>query len=121
MLSHSAYQFTIFALYFLFKIDIFVGMSMTTKTNSFYNRLREQLEESADWPSNYLFKFILPSDDEKKATVRSVFANHPVQITERNSSKNTYVSISIEGVFESPDQIISKYKAVAQIEGVIQL
>jgi putative lipoic acid-binding regulatory protein len=121
MLSHSAYQFTIFALYFLFKIDIFAGMSMTTKTNSFYNRLREQLEESADWPSNYLFKFILPSDDEKKATVRSVFANHPVQITERNSSKNTYVSISIEGVFESPDQIISKYKAVAQIEGVIQL
>ena len=121
MLSHSAYQFTIFALYFLFKIYIFVGMSMTTKTNSFYNRLREQLEESADWPSNYLFKFILPSDDEKRATVRSIFANHPVQITERNSSKNTYVSISIEGVFESPDQIISKYKAVAQIEGVIQL
>jgi putative lipoic acid-binding regulatory protein len=96
-------------------------MSKTTTTNSFYNRLREQLLESADWPSNYLFKFILPTDDEKKATVLSIFANHPVQITERNSSKNTYVSISIEGVFESPDQIIAKYKAVAQIEGVIQL
>ena len=63
-----------------------------------------------------MFKFILPSDEKKKATLRSVFANHPVQITERNSSKNTYVSISIEGVFRSPDQIISKYKAVAQIE-----
>lgn len=115
------YQFTIFELYFLIKIDIFVQMSETTKTTLFYNRLREQLEESTDWPSNYLFKFILPSDEEKKATVRSIFANHPVQITERNSSKNTYVSISIEGVFRSPDQIISKYKAVAQIEGVIQL
>ena len=115
------HQFTIFALYFLIKIDIFAQMSEASKTTLFYNRLREQLEESADWPSNYLFKFILPSDEEKKATVRSVFANHPVQITERNSSKNSYVSISIEGVFESPDQIISKYKAVAQIEGVIQL
>jgi putative lipoic acid-binding regulatory protein len=115
------YQFTIFALYFLFKIDIFVQMSETTKTTLFYNRLREQLEESTDWPSNYLFKFILPSDEVKKATLRSIFANHPVQITERNSSKNTYVSISIEGFFSSPDQIISKYKAVAQIEGVIQL
>jgi putative lipoic acid-binding regulatory protein len=114
-------QFTIFALYFMIKIDIFVQMSETTKTNLFYNRLREQLEESTEWPSNYLFKFILPSDEDKKETVRSVFANHPVQITERNSSKNTYVSISIEGIFKSPDQIISKYKAVARIEGVIQL
>ena len=96
-------------------------MSETTKTTLFYNRLREQLEESTDWPSNYLFKFILPSEEKKKATLRSIFANHPVQITERNSSKNTHVSISIEGVFRSPDQIISKYKAVAQIEGVIQL
>ena len=96
-------------------------MGETNKTTLFYNRLRDQLEESADWPSNYLFKFILPSDEDKKATVLSVFENHSVQITERNSSKNTYVSISIEGVFSSPDQIISKYKAVAQIEGVIQL
>jgi hypothetical protein len=96
-------------------------MSETTKTTLFYNRLREQLEESTDWPSNYLFKFILPSDEEKKATLRSIFANHPVQITERNSSKNNYVSISIEGVFGSPDLIISKYKAVGQIEGIIQL
>ena len=96
-------------------------MGETNKTTLFYNRLRDQLEESADWPSNYLFKFILPSDEDKKANVRSIFENHSVQITERNSSKNTYVSISIEGVFSSPDQIISKYKAVAQIEGVIQL
>jgi len=96
-------------------------MSESNKTTLFYNRLREQLEESTDWPSNYLFKFILPSDDEKKANLRSIFANHSVQITERNSSKNNYVSISIEGVFSTPDQIITKYKAVAHIEGVIQL
>ena len=96
-------------------------MSEADKTTSFYNRLREQLAESTDWPSNYMFKFILPADDEKKLTLQNIFKNHPVKIKERNSSKNTYVSISIEGVFDSPDEIISKYKEVSQIEGIIQL
>ncbi|MEC8211243.1 MAG: DUF493 family protein [Bacteroidota bacterium] len=91
------------------------------KTTPFYNRLRDQLAESTDWPSNYMFKFILPADDEKKLTLQNIFVNHTVKIKQRNSSKNNYVSISIEGVFDSPDEIISKYKQVSLIKGIIQL
>ena len=50
-------------------------MSEADKTTSFYNRLREQLAESTDWPSNYMFKFILPADDEKKLTLQNIFVN----------------------------------------------
>lgn len=96
-------------------------MSTTDKTESFYRRLREKLAQSADWPSTYMFKFILPSDAKKKSTLQAIFASDSVQFKERNSSKNTFVSITIQGLFDSPDEIISRYKQVAQIEGVIQL
>ncbi|MCH1385941.1 MAG: DUF493 domain-containing protein [Flavobacteriaceae bacterium] len=96
-------------------------MSNASQTSMFYDRLRGQLADSAQWPSNYLFKFILPSDDQKKDALKVIFKNNPVRFSERSSSKKKYVSISIEGVFKSPDEIIEKYKQVAQIEGVIQL
>ena len=48
-------------------------MSEADKTTSFYNRLREQLAESTDWPSKYMFKFILPADDEKKVDFTEYF------------------------------------------------
>ena len=91
-------------------------MSNASQTSMFYDRLRGQLADSAQWPSNYLFKFILPSDDQKKDALKVIFKNNPVRFSERSSSKKKYVSISIEGVFKSPDEIIEKYQQVAQIE-----
>lgn len=39
---------------------------MDKKTEEFYIRLKEELEQSTSWPSEYLYKFIIPTDPQKK-------------------------------------------------------
>ena len=35
---------------------------MDKNTEDFYNRLRTELDNSNEWPAEYLFKFIVPSE-----------------------------------------------------------
>lgn len=99
----------------------FYLMNEEEKTKEFYDRLRKQLEEDTTWPSQYLFKFIVPASLEKIAEIRSVFDGLDAMITTRDSVKGNYTSISIKVEMESPDQVIQKYLEVSHIEGVISL
>ena len=38
---------------------------MDKKTEEFYIRLREELDSTSAWPSEYLYKFIVPTDAKK--------------------------------------------------------
>ena len=38
---------------------------MDKKTEEFYSRLREELNNTSVWPSEYLYKFIVPTDAKK--------------------------------------------------------
>ena len=40
-------------------------MSTPKKTEEFYNKLREQLTQTATWPAEYLYKFIVPTEASK--------------------------------------------------------
>lgn len=88
---------------------------------SFYQRLHTQLSESCRWPATYLFKFIIPSDENKKKALLAIFADKDAKISTKNSSGNKYISVSVESVFKSPQVVIDIYKKAAQIEGIIQL
>ncbi len=87
----------------------------------FYNRLKEELLENTDWPSNYLFKFIIPSDPEKITKIHTIFDNTGAVIESKQSSKGKYTSISVTVHLKNPDEVILKYKEVGAIEGVISL
>ncbi len=88
---------------------------------AFYDRLREQLQENTSWPSNYLYKFIVPSDKERIAKINDIFDNTGAVIESKKSKKGTYTSISVTVFLQNPDEVISKYKEVSQVEGVISL
>ncbi len=97
-------------------------MSTSKKTEEFYNKLREQLEETETWPADYLYKFIVPSEVSKIRQIEDLFDNLGAVITTKVSGKGTYTSISIILQMKSPDAVIQKYKEVAaQVEGVISL
>lgn len=78
---------------------------------------REQLENEYEWPSLYTFKFIVPQD--KIGEVRKLFEKH--DISERKSSKGSYISLTSRIMAESSEQIIEIYVAANEIEGIIAL
>ena len=87
----------------------------------FYDRLRAQLNRSTFWPAPYLFKFIVPTDLEKIAQIRALFAEKEAEITEIKSTQGSYTSMSIRLTMPSAQSIIDKYQLVGSIEGVISL
>ncbi len=97
---------------------------MAEKQNpeEFYKKLREKLEETSIWPSEYLYKFIVPSSNQKIAEVENIFDNMGAVINTKTSSKGNYTSISIHVKMKNPDYVIEKYKEVGEkVEGVISL
>ena len=86
-----------------------------------YLKLKAQLEDGFDWPSLYMFKFIVPADNEKLAKVEALFNSEEAEITTRQSSKGNFVSISAKEMMMSPQKVIDRYLEAEEIGGVIAL
>lgn len=91
------------------------------KEAQFYSRLKEELNNTSTWPSSYLYKFIIPSDNAKIARIEEIFDNKGAVITTKESSNGKYTAVSIQLIMENADAVIGKYKEVGEIEGVISL
>ena len=96
-------------------------MNNSQQSEDFYKRLKTQLEDNFSWPSMYLYKFIVPSDNEKIHAIRKIFAASDAQLNTRESSKGNFTSVSVKLKMESPDAVIEKYLEVSAVEGVISL
>jgi len=97
-------------------------MDTPANPEAFYNNLKEKLYDTAIWPSEYLYKFIVKTDLLKIKTIESVFDNMGAVIKTIPSRKGNYTSVSITVVMQTPESIIVKYKEVgSQVEGVISL
>ncbi|MGY8908917.1 MAG: DUF493 family protein [Flavobacteriales bacterium] len=87
----------------------------------FYIKLKGQLEDTTNFPADYMYKFIVPTDGNQLAEVESLFDNKGAVITTKNSKTGKYVSITIVLKLNSADEIISYYKKVEKIKGIISL
>lgn len=94
---------------------------MDKKTEEFYGRLREELSNTSTWPSEYLYKFIVPTDAKKIEEVENAFDNLGAVIQTTQSKTAKYTSISINVTMESPESVIEKYVEMSTIEGIISL
>ena len=86
-----------------------------------YEKLKEQLGQSTTWPSLYMFKFIVPAENEKIAQVEGLFNTKESQIQIRESRKGNFVSITAKEMMMSPDKVIERYLEAEGIEGLISL
>lgn len=94
---------------------------MDKKTEEFYERLKEELSNTSDWPGEYLYKFIIPTDLKKIDKVENAFDNMGAVIKTHQSKTAKYTSISINVTMESPQAVVEKYINVSTIEGIISL
>lgn len=97
-------------------------MATPQDSEAFYKKLKGQLEETTNWPSEYLYKFIVKSDSKKIAKLETIFDNMGAVINTVESKNGKYTSVSINLLMQNPDAVIEKYKEVAEkIEDVISL
>lgn len=91
------------------------------KEEAFYKKLKESLLETTKFPTKYMYKFIIPKSDEKFAQIEHIFDNLGAVISSKPSKTGKYVSLTVIVSMPGPDEIITKYKEVSKVEGVISL
>lgn len=101
-------------------VKIFEICSMDPRKEK-YLKLMEQLTDGFDWPTIYMFKFIVPADNAKIAQVENLFNSEEAQISIRNSRKGNFVSITGKELMMSPEKVIERYLEAEDIEGLISL
>ena len=86
---------------------------MEDVNKNFYNNLKQLLDQTSEWPCEYLFKFIVKSDEKKIKIIESIFDNVGAIIKKKHSSNNNYTSISINVIMNQSMDVIEKYKEVS--------
>jgi putative lipoic acid-binding regulatory protein len=94
---------------------------MDKNTKEFYERLRTELNNSNTWPAEYLFKFIVPTDQGKIEIVENAFNNMGAVINTKHSKTGKYTSISIDVQMTNAQKIIDKYLELSSVKGIISL
>ncbi|MFZ4784389.1 MAG: DUF493 family protein [Flavobacteriales bacterium] len=84
------------------------------------NRLRQRLNEIHRWPSIYMFKFILPNDEERVTRLKVIFGES-AEFKSRLSANGNYISVTVREMMLEADQIFERYTLAAKIEGIISL
>ena len=82
-----------------------------------YWKLKMVMDETMEFPSEYLFKFIVPVSEAQ--ALLGILVD--MDIDEKTSKGGKYISISARRVFANSDEIIKIYKKVAVIKGIISL
>lgn len=84
---------------------------------AWWANFRRLLDEQNTWPAVFPMKFIVPAEHVAEAERR--FDGHSIQL--RPSSKGTYVSVSLEPVVASADEVVALYEAAGAIPGAVLL
>jgi len=95
-------------------------MSNTPDREAFYTKLKTQLEDTTSFPTQYLYKFIVPSDGNQSEQVKDIF-NEGAVIKTKKSRTGKYISVSINIKVQSADEVIAYYHKAEKIEGIISL
>jgi len=101
-------------------MDILQG-NQHANPEEFYISLKEKLEGHHDFPEDYLFKFIIPTDDAKLTEIYRVFDGIKFTLGNRESKNGKYTACNINAFVLDADQVVRIYKEVSKIENVILL
>jgi len=92
-----------------------------SKESDFYKKLKTSLLETTSFPSKYMYKFIIPTSEEKFKKIESIFDNMGAVINSKPSKTGKYTSLTILVKMKTADDIINKYQEVSKVDGVISL
>jgi len=78
---------------------------------------KDKLEQTHQWPSLFMFKFIVPND--KVEQVKNLFPKNILK--EKPSKTGKYISVTAEVMVSSSDQVIQIYEDASKVDGLIAL
>lgn len=81
------------------------------------HKLKLVLDETVKFPSEYLFKFIVPISEVHQI----LFILQGMEIEQRASANGNYISISGKTTMHSSQDIITVYERASVIKGIISL
>ena len=95
---------------------------MGKEQEDFYKKLKNLLNDTGSWPSEYVYKLIYKSNPDNIKKLKKIFSEPDTVFSLKTSKNDKYTSVSVKIIAKNPDFIIDKYKIVAdQIENVILL
>jgi putative lipoic acid-binding regulatory protein len=94
---------------------------MDKNIQEFYDRLKVELDISNTWPATYLFKFIVPTENDNIERVQLAFDCLGAVIKTKNSKTGKFTSISVDVTMKDAQEIVDKYLEVSTIKGIISL
>jgi len=86
----------------------------------FYRSLKAKLKENHSFPILYMFKFIVPSDNDKIARIMGLFGD-TADVSMKSSRNGKFTSITAKEVMLSASEVIEKYQQAENVEGLIAL
>lgn len=89
--------------------------------SQFYKKLKKKLKKDTTFPTKYLFKFIVPSSEDRVKEVENLFNHTGAVIDTKSSRTGKFTSVSVLVVMKKADDIIAKYQQAEKIEGIISL
>ena len=92
-----------------------------SEREAFYIKLKEQLEDTTKFPADYLYKFIVPTDENQAEEVKALFNKGGAIISTRKSKTGKYISVSIRLKVKNADEVITYYQEAEKIKGIISL
>lgn len=92
-----------------------------SEKEAFYAKLKAQLEDTTEFPADYLYKFIVPTDGNQVQEVQDMFNDGGAIINTKKSKTGKYVSVSIRLNVASASQVIEYYQQAEKIKGIISL
>ncbi|MBN2745415.1 MAG: DUF493 family protein [Bacteroidales bacterium] len=92
---------------------------MATKSMD-YQKLLARLVKDFSWPNDYMFKFIVPFNPNALNKVKALFSE-TANLSHRESSKGSYISVTAIQRMEDPDKVIEIYRKAAKIDKIIAL
>lgn len=90
-------------------------------SDEFYVKFKSELEQAHSFPTEYLFKYILPADQSKIAQLHSIFDNANAQIFMRDSKKGNYISLTVKAPVNDAHDVVIYYRQAMAIEGIVAL
>ena len=87
----------------------------------FYKKLKKKLKKDTQFPTKYLFKFIVPSDPVRIDQIEALFDHAGAVIQKKESRTGKFTSVSIYVIMKKADDIILTYMEAEKVEGIISL
>lgn len=95
--------------------------SENQNVDDFYKRFEEKLRLTHIFPTDYMFKYITPSDQSVIAKLYAIFVDTDASISTRETKNGKYTSVTIKVPVNDAKDVIIYYRQAASIEGIMAL